>query len=340
MLHIDGSQGEGGGQVLRTTLALSLITGRAVHVTSIRAGRAKPGLRHQHVTAVQAAATIGGAEVTGAGLGSGEITFVPRGVRAGKYTLRVGTAGSTTLVLQTVLPPLLLASEPSTLTLEGGTHNPKAPQFDFLNKVFLPIVNRMGPTVSARLERHGFFPAGGGKLTVRVSPAEKLAPIELLERGAVQRIGGRILIARIPRHVAERESNTLREKLGLGDADVQIDEIRDSKGPGNAVLVEVESEQITEVFTGFGERGLPAEIVAGRVAGAVRRYLDANVPVGECLCDQLLLPLAMAGGGSFRTLPLSLHAETNAQVIGRFLGRRIEGEERPDGTSHVRVVPA
>jgi RNA 3'-terminal phosphate cyclase (ATP) len=299
MLHIDGSQGEGGGQVLRTTLALSLITGQAVCVTRIRAGRAKPGLRSQHLTAVQAAAAIGGAEVTGAGLGSGEITFAPRGVRAGDYTFRVGTAGSTTLVLQTVLPPLLLASEPSTLTLEGGTHNPKAPPFDFLEKTFLPIVNRMGPTVSARLERHGFFPAGGGKMTVRVSPAEKLAPIELLERGAVRGIRGRILITRIPRHVAEREADTLCKKLGLDAADVQIDEIR-----------------------------------------AVRRYLDAGVPVGECLADQLLLPLAIAGGGSFRTLRPSLHAETNAQVIRGFLDRRIECEELPDGTSHVRVVPA
>ena len=166
MLLIDGSQGEGGGQILRTALGLSLVTGTAFRIEKIRAGRAKPGLLRQHLTAVNAATVIGDALVDGAELGSPALVFRPRSVRPGAYRFAVGTAGSASLVLQTVLPPLLTAGASSILTLEGGTHNPWAPPFDFLARAFLPLLERMGAPVRAAIQRYGFYPAGGGQFTV------------------------------------------------------------------------------------------------------------------------------------------------------------------------------
>jgi RNA 3'-terminal phosphate cyclase (ATP) len=319
VLTIDGSQGEGGGQILRSSLALSLVTGTPFRITRIRAGRKKPGLMRQHLTAVKAAAAVGRARVEGVALGSGELTFVPGVVTPGQYDFAVGTAGSTTLVLQTVLPALITAAGPSELVLDGGTHNPFAPPFDFLAKAFLPILNRMGPRVTARLEKPGFFPAGGGRISATVEPAPSLAPINLAERGAVRRQSAVAIVARLPRHIAERELAVVRRKLDLSAKSLHVEEVREAAGPGNAVTIEIESEHITEVFTAFGQRGVRAEAVADQAVRDARRYLAADVPVGEHLADQLLLPLALAGGGSFRTLEPSLHTQAQIDVIRRFV---------------------
>ena len=206
MLTIDGSQGEGGGQVLRSALALSLVTGRPFAIENIRAGRKKPGLLRQHLTAVLAAAEVGRAEVEGATMGSRHLVFRPSGVRSGNYAFRVGTAGSATLVLQTVLPALLLAEGESNLTLEGGTHNPFAPPVDFLVNAYLPLVNRLGPRVEVRLIRPGFYPAGGGEFTVRVQPARQLGRLALVDRGQIVARRVRVLLGHLPRHIAERET--------------------------------------------------------------------------------------------------------------------------------------
>jgi RNA 3'-terminal phosphate cyclase (ATP) len=326
MLTLDGSFGEGGGQILRTALGLSLVTGTPFTIERIRAGREKPGLLRQHLTAVQAAAEVGKAEVAGAAIGSRALTFKPGRVGPGTYAFSVGTAGSATLVLQTVLPALLAASGPSTLTFEGGTHNPWAPPFDFLEKAFLPLLGRMGAPVAVRLERRGFYPAGGGRFTAEIRPAPRLARLDLPERGAVRAIRAAAVVAALPADIARRELRALAGRLPLDPSRGSVVEDDVSAGPGNAVLVEVESEHVTEVFTGFGEKRVSAERVAGRVADEVRAYLDAGVPVGEHLADQLLLPLAQAGGGSFATLPLSLHATTNIEVIRKFLGVSIEVE--------------
>ena len=183
MITIDGSRGEGGGQVLRTSLALSLATGAPFRIEGIRAQRPKPGLLRQHLTAVQAAAAVGRARVEGAVAGASALTFSPDGVHAGEYAFSIGTAGSATLVLQTILPPLLVAGGRSVVTLEGGTHNPWAPPFDYLERVFLPVVNRLGPRVAVTLERHGFYPAGGGRFTITIEPAPRLARLDLCDRG-------------------------------------------------------------------------------------------------------------------------------------------------------------
>jgi len=327
MITIDGSMGEGGGQILRTALALSVVTGKPIRIEKVRAGREKPGLLRQHLTALNAAATISGAAVEGAAIGSKQLTFTPAQVRPGDYTFSVGTAGSTTLVLQTVLPALLTASAPSTLTLEGGTHNPFAPPFDFLQKAFLPLLNRTGPNVQATLQRPGFYPAGGGRFSVSIEPAAQLQPLHLRERGKIRRRHCTAMISNLPREIAEREIRVVARMMNWPPECLDVQVLNDRAGPGNIVAIEIESEQVTEVFTGFGQRGVRAEAVAEDAVQQLKRYVVAGVPVGEHLADQLMLPLALAGGGSFTTLGLSRHSTTNMQIIEMFLDARISASQ-------------
>lgn len=331
MITIDGSFGEGGGQILRTSLALSLVTEQAFRIQNIRAGRSKPGLLRQHLTAVEAAAKVGDAAVDGAALGSKELLFKPRKVTPGDFRFAVGTAGSATLVLQTVLPALILGKEPSRLTLEGGTHNPHAPPFDFLQRAFLPLVSRMGPKITAKLERSGFFPAGGGRFTVEITPVEKPNPLNLQARGENQGRRARAFIANISPGVANRELKVVSEKLGWSAESLQVVKV-ESNGPGNALVLELAFENITEVFTGFGERGVPAETVAENVVQEVREYLASGVPVGEHLSDQLLIPIALAGSGSFVTGKLSRHTRTNIDVISKFMPVAFRTEQTEKGS--------
>jgi RNA 3'-terminal phosphate cyclase (ATP) len=337
MLTIDGSYGEGGGQILRTALALSLVTVKPFRIENIRAGRKNPGLLRQHLTAVNAATEISRAEVTGAAIGSRELTFAPGSVVSGNYAFAVGTAGSTTLVLQTVLPALLIASGKSKLILEGGTHNPFAPPFDFLEKSFLPLVNRMGPRVTAELERPGFYPAGGGRMSVMIEPAAQLDRLDLPARGEVLARRARAVVANLPISIAERELKVIARKLSWPREFTKAESIERSPGPGNVVIIEIECEQVTEVFTGFGERGLRSEAVAEKAVQQARRYIGSEAAVGEYLADQLLIPMSMSGGGSFTTLPLSRHATTNIEVIGRFLEIRIETSQVADRVWKVDV---
>jgi len=319
MLSIDGSQGEGGGQILRTSLALSLLTGTPFRITGIRAGRRKPGLMRQHQCAVEAAARVGSADVKGADLGSQEVVFTPDRVIPGSYHFDVGTAGSATLVLQTVLPALLTASAPSTLSLEGGTHNPFAPPFEFLHSCFLPLINRIGPRVAARLDRPGFYPAGGGRFEVSIHPAARLAGIELLVRGELLRRHAKAIVSALPRTIADRELAVVRQQLGLPPECLEIQEVAAPVGPGNVVAIELEYQHVTEVCTAFGQRRVTAEAVAAMAVSAAKTYLESAAPVGVHLADQLILPLSVAGRGAFRSLRPTQHTLTNIEVLRRFL---------------------
>lgn len=336
MLEIDGSAGEGGGQILRSSLGLSLVTGRPVRLTKIRAGRKRPGLRPQHLAAVRAAAEVGRADVRGAELDSRELIFRPSAVRPGDYTFEVQTAGSMTLVVQTVLPALLRAEQPSRLRLTGGTHNPMAPPYDFLDRVYFPLVERMGPRVERSLSKAGFYPKGGGRFEVGITPARKLEPLFLTERGEVTARRARCLVARLPEHVAERELAAVAAALGWHEHELHVEQPR-SRGPGNALLLEVECEHSRELFTAFGEKGRPAAAVADDAVGQLRRWLDADVPVGEYQADQLLVLLALAGGGAFRTHALSLHAQTQVDLLPRFLPIAIEVDALGPDQFEVRV---
>jgi len=336
MITIDGSHNEGGGQILRTALALSLCTRTPFRIENIRAGRKQPGLQRQHLAAVKAAAHVGKAEVSGSTLGSQQLTFAPRDIAPGEYQFSVGTAGSTTLVLQTVLPALMLASKPTFLTLEGGTHNTAAPPYDFLAKTFAPVIGRIGAKVQMELITAGFYPAGGGIVKVTIQPPSGLGRLELTSRGNPGGRTARVLIANLSRNIAEREIAVITKRLSWPPSSLKIESVS-SHGPGNVILLEVESENITEVFAGFGERGVRAEAVAENVAQEARRYLASNVPVGEHLADQLLLPMALAKGGVFRTLPPSRHMQTNIHTISQFLPTDIRVRSEPERTCTVEV---
>lgn len=326
-VHIDGAMGEGGGQILRTSLALSTCLGQPVRISNIRVARKRPGLQPQHLMAVKAAGAISHAQLEGNEKDSQELVFKPAKVMAGEYHFSVGTAGSTSLVLQTVLPALMLADAPSTLILEGGTHNPFAPPFDFLRYVFLPLLNDMGPAVTASLERPGFAPKGGGRVHVNIQPASRLQPLEIPERGKVQAQHAEVLLAHLPEHIAQRELAVIRHGLGYVDEQLMFQLVTNAYGPGNVVSAIIESEYITECFTAFGQRGVSAEQVADKVVKEVHRYLNAAVPVGPYLADQLLLPLALAGRGMFVTLRPSSHTLTNMNVIEAFMNVNIQAEE-------------
>ncbi len=317
MITIDGSAGEGGGQVLRTALSLSMVTRKPFRIENIRAKRPRPGLLRQHLTCVLAAEKICDATVTGAELGSTAVAFVPGAITGGAYQFAIGTAGSTTLVFQTILPALLRASVPSQILLSGGTHNPFAPTFDYLDRVFCPLLWRMGASVSLSLRKPGFFPAGGGVWEAKIAPSQ-LVPLVIEEAGKRVSQTVRAHVATLPFSIAQREVSTALTLLNWPEECGQARTVK-ADGHGNVVMVEVAHVHVTEQFTGFGETRVSAEEVAARVVDEVRDYLAAGVPVGPHLADQMLLPMALAGGGSFVTMALTEHARTNMDVVGKFL---------------------
>lgn len=330
LLTLDGSQGEGGGQLLRSSLSLAVALGRPVRITKIRAGRERPGLLRQHLAAVRAALAISGGEGTGAELGSTEVTLQPGPVRAGEYTFAVGSAGSALLVLQTVLPPLLLADGPSTVVVEGGTHNPLAPPFEFLERCFAPQLARLGAGLALELLRPGFHPAGGGRVRARITPAARPRALELLVRGAPLEQRAEIGVAHLPRTILEREREALVRDLGWRAEQVLERDVNASLGPGNYLVITLAFEHVTEVLAGFGERRRSAEAVARAASAAARRYLAAEAPVGEHLADQLLVPLALLAGGRFRTLSPTPHTTTNAALVNLFLPGAVRLERQAE----------
>lgn len=333
---LDGSMGEGGGQILRTALSLSVVTGKPFFIEKIRAGRERPGLLRQHLTAVLAAAEISNAEVEGAYVGSTQLSFKPSAIKAGKYSFAVGTAGSGTLVLQTILPALMTAGEPSHITIQGGTHNHAAPPFDFLAKTFLPLIERMGPRVQVNLEKYGFYPAGGGRFEVEIHPCRNLAPIHLEERGQTSLPRVNALVANLNRKIAQREVFVASHLLQLKEDEQVVTFTNNSPGPGNVVIIEVASNALTQIFTSFGRLGVSAEKVGADAAEQVQAYLASSGAACEHLADQLLIPMAMSGSGSFTTVRVSEHARTNMEVIARFLQVRF-AVEGSNGVSRIVV---
>ena len=335
LLTIDGSQGEGGGQVFRSSLALSMITGRAVRLTRIRAGRRKPGLLRQHLTALRAATAVCGAEVEGAELGSGEVLFRPGSLRAGSHRFAVGSAGSANLVLQTVLPALLQLDGPSTVEVQGGTHNPMSPTADCLQHSFLPLLSRHGAEVGLELLDWGFHPAGGGTVRATVRPGPLRPALALHERGPVS-LTATAVVCNISQSIGSRELNRLGNRIPLDRQTVQRVH---GPGPGNVLTVTATMPTHREVFVAFGARGRRAEQVADQLAEEVRAWLAAEVPVGPHLADQLLLPMALAGGGSFHTVEPTGHTRTNIDVIETFLPVRFTVSELGRGRWGLAVQP-
>ncbi len=337
MIKIDGILGEGGGQVLRTSLSLSMVTGKAFTIENIRAGRERSGLMRQHLTCVKAAAEICGGEAEGAEVGSSALTFTPGSVKAGAYKFAIGTAGSTTLVAQTILPALMLADAPSHIEFEGGTHNMQCPPFDFLEKVFLPHVRNMGVGVDVRLTRRGFFPAGGGMWTMDITPVDQLTAVEVTERGELKSVSAEAIVSQLPKSIASRELKIIRHNLDLPYEATLVVEDTTTLGPGNIVQVTAEYERATEVFSGFGKMGVSAENIGKNTAKMAKRFINSQAAVGPYLADQLLLPMALAGGGRYTAMRPSRHATTNIDIIKSFLEVDITLKEGEQGVWMIEV---
>jgi RNA 3'-terminal phosphate cyclase (ATP) len=348
MLTIDGSYGEGGGQVLRTSLALSALTGQPVRIEKIRAGRRKPGLQPQHLTGVRAAAKICDAEIEGAGLNSQVLTFVPRSApRAGTYHFDVaqaakgGSAGSVALILQAVLLPLALAEGTSRLTLGGGTHVAWSPPFDYVKRVYLPALARMGIRAKVNIRKWGWYPIGGGEVnaTVEGQAAAALTGLDLRQRGALLQVRGLSASSNLPKHIRSRQERAALQALRSNGVDVRFEVVdAPSKGQGTVVFLWADFENTTAGFTSLGERGKPAERVAEEAANELLDFLHGDAALDRYLADQLVLPMALAGSPSqFTTERVTEHLLTNAWVVNQFLPGRVvvEGEAGQPGACRI-----
>ena len=322
-VFIDGSVGEGGGQILRTSLALSCITGKRLHIENIRSARRNPGLAKQHVCCVQAACQICNGKSKGAEQGSKVLDFHPGAIRGGEFCFDIGSAGSASLVIQTLLPALFLADKSSIATVTGGTHNPLAPPFDFISETFLPAISFAAFQGDCRLLKHGFFPAGGGKMTLIIRTRQKSAfgsnrIINLCQTSQEFQINARIYAAKLPSHIAQRQDKLLLQS-GLNVQDIEHIEVTDSDGPGNAVCIRLCGYNRTTVFTAFGMRGKPSEEVIGEVVNLAKHFVDSGAAVDRFLADQLLIYMAITNGGCYTTDWISKHTQTNIEVIKKFL---------------------
>lgn len=326
IIEIDGSQGEGGGQILRTSLSLAACYGKPVHIRHIRQGRKKPGLMRQHLACVNAIKKVCSAKVKGASIGSTEIEFIPAKIQAGDYQFSVGSAGSSTLVFQTVLPALLLADKQSNLVLEGGTHNPMAPSYDFIKQAFLPVLAQMGIESSVSIERYGFYPVGAGKWCIKIIPPKAFSKIKIEQRGDLLSTHAYCIGAGIPENVVVRERKQLLTKLKWPEQSITTKKAN-ALGSGNIVSLQVSYSKITEVIENIGAVGVSSERVANKAVELLHRYQTIGAPVGQYLADQLLLPLVIAKGGSFVTGPLSEHCKTNIAVIQQLTDSVIKIEE-------------
>jgi RNA 3'-terminal phosphate cyclase (ATP) len=340
MIELDGSFGEGGGQILRTSLALSLLTGQPFHLRNVRARRSRPGLQPQHLMSVRAAAAVGQAQTRGASPGSGDLVFEPGAVVPGKYTFAIGTAGATGLVLHTVYLPLALkAQEPSELTLTGGTHNDFSPCFHFLDATWRPYLDHLGLRVRLRMRRPGFYPRGGGVVEAHVQPCPRLQGLQLDDCGPVRRIHGISAVAGLPEQIARRQARRAAYRLEQAGLQPTFREETWDDGPGTVLCVVLDTQPVPTLFFGLGARGKPAERVADEAVDQVLAYLRTPPPaVDPHSADQLVLPLALAEGpSSYRVAEVTPHLLTNIAVISRFVDREVtcEGAEGEPGVVHV-----
>lgn len=346
-LTIDGSQGEGGGQVLRSALTLSVITGRAIHITNIRSGRTKPGLRPQHLKSVDAAAAVSKAQVDGAALNATALAFSPKAIRSGRYKMDIGTAGSTSLVLQTIFLPLSLASSASSVIITGGTHVPWSPCYHYLEYHWLPYLQQMGFQAKLSLDQAGFYPPGGGRISATIRPALDIEPLNITRRGSLLRITGISAVANLKKSIADRQKRQAMRRLqslpwGNRSPEIRIKTITlPSPVKGTFLLLLGEFERGRCCYYGLGELGKPAERVADEAVDALLAFMETDGAVDQYLADQLLLPLCLAKGESqIRTSQVTQHLLTNAAILRAFLPARIEIQGNLGASGLVRVIPA
>lgn len=339
MIEIDGSLGEGGGQLLRSSLTLAAITRQSFCMTRVRAGRREPGLRPQHLKAVEAAAAICGARVEGARLGSQKIVFEPGRIAAGNFSFDIGTAGSTCLVLQTILPVLSLARGPSRVDLSGGTHVRWSPCFDYLEIQWLPVLKTIGFDAELQIVRAGFYPAGRGLIRAAILPARPLSPLRLRERGPLRRLRAISAVANLDLRIGQRQADRATRRLAGRSPGLECEVVRMPSGSaGTMLLLQAEFERCRACFFALGERGKPAERVADEAVDELLAFLETEGAVDPHLADQLVLPLALAPGVSeLSTSRVTRHLTTNADIVRRFLPVRIDLEGKPGAPGFLRV---
>ncbi len=338
MITINGAQGEGGGQIFRTALTLSMCLKQPVRIENIRAGRQKPGLLRQHLACLNAAKAISNAEVEGDHLGSQTVSFRPGKIQAGDYHFAVGSAGSTTLIFQVVLLPLLMAERASTVQFEGGTHNGMAPSFDFIEHSFLPILSTLGCNIEVALEQYGFYPVGGGRWQASIEPLqETIKPLTLVDRGKLLGHQAVAISSKIPEHVGARELAQVQQECGWSQAQLHQKTVH-SMGPGNVMYLLKKMSNSTAVFTAFGEKRVKAEQVARKAIESFMEFNQSRATVCEHLADQLILPLALGQGGVFRTTKPSMHLRTNIDVVQQMTGVHIDVSQIDDTTWEVNLA--
>ncbi|MBM9535631.1 RNA 3'-terminal phosphate cyclase [Desulfobulbus alkaliphilus] len=322
-MSIDGSYGEGGGQLTRLTLALAALTGRSVHLSRIRAGRARPGLRAQHLAAARAVAALCGGELQGDRVDSCELYFRPGRIAAGDFRFEVGTAGSITLVLQAVLPVALRAGKPCRLTITGGTDVPMAPPLDYLRLVFLPLLEQMGVKVEIECIRRGYYPRGGGEVRFGLDHCPDLKPLQRFEAGTLHTIAGTAHVAHLPGHIAERMAQAARETLAENQPMQIAAHVLDgtlASGPGGAIVLAARTTTSILGAAAVARKGVPAEQIGSEAGHALWMELDCGAAVDVHAADQLLIYLAMAKGRSqLFVRGVSQHAQTAMWIIEKFL---------------------
>jgi RNA 3'-terminal phosphate cyclase (ATP) len=341
MIEIDGSQGEGGGQIVRSALTLALVTGRSLKLINIRAGRKKPGLRAQHLKAVEAAVALSEAKVEGASFGSRSLIFHPERIKPGNYRFDIGTAGSTSLVLQTIFIPLSLSDTPSVVTVTGGTHVKWSPAYHYLDLHWLRYMGEIGFRADLTLELAGYYPQGGGIVRASIQPCSDLMPLDIKQRGSLKIVRGLSAISNLPTSIADRQRYQALQKLEGLDCPVEIEVIHlSSRWKGTMLLLLAVFENSQACYVGLGERGKPAERVADDASQALLTFMQTDALIDEYLADQLLLPLAFASGPStYQTPKVTPHLSTNAAVIRSFEVAEIDIQGEMGHSGSIRIVP-
>jgi RNA 3'-terminal phosphate cyclase (ATP) len=345
MIEIDGSYGEGGGQIVRTALGLSCLFRKPFRICNIRKGRKKPGLMPQHLTSVSAARLISGATVEGDKPGSAELTFIPGEPQGGTYSFDIGTAGSTSLVLQTVLPALLFTGRMSSVTLIGGTHVPFSPPFHILSGVFVPFLERLGVRLQLSIETYGFYPKGGGRIRADIFPAQRISALDLIERGEVSSVTGCSGVGGLPPSIAARQQGAALARISASAGELAnktaIDTINvPAYGQGTFVYLECRSGNSRAGFSALGARGKKAEAVGDEAAGELINYYRTGAALDRHLADQIVLYLALSRHESaFTTEAVTDHLLTNLWAIGLFHRYRYSVEGRVGEKGTVRISP-
>jgi len=341
-IHIDGRQGEGGGQILRTSLALAALLRQPVTIDNIRANRVQPGLKTQHLAGVLALARITDAEVIGAHKHSTSLDFAPRTIKGGKYRFEITTAGAASMLFGAVLPALLFAPQPSEVTITGGTHVPFSPPFHYLDKIFLPAVRKLGGRLDLELVRWGFYPKGGGAIRAHVNPCNTLRGLQLAKRGELKSLHfAACSSVHLPEHIVRREIDHAERRLQMYTDRLRTTaSVCESYSPGNFVFLEAGYEHATAGFSALGKRGKPAEEVAEEACRYFNDFEKTAATVDSHLADQLILYTTLALGDSFFiTEKVTSHLTTNIAVIRKFLPVEIDlnattGQVSVKGTGH------